>query len=152
MSMEMTWLDFQLSTDQNGRHIATRYFFRLFSEFPWNLVYTGFRGLRVYNHCPTETEATGAILVSSIVLIFSWMPWNLAYISFRDVLVYRHCLFSCAIQTEAVAAILILSLIFYYWHNVLQAVVSDFWTFGVTASAERFFSFLQHILVSGHTV
>ena len=31
---------------------------------------------------------------------------------------------------------MILSLIFYYWHNVLEAVLSDVWTFLVTASAE----------------
>ena len=36
-----------------------------------------------------------------------------------------HCPFSCAIQDEAIAVILILSLIFYYWHTVLEAVVSD---------------------------
>ena len=30
MSMEITWLDFQLSTDnQNGRHLATKFFFDL---------------------------------------------------------------------------------------------------------------------------
>ena len=29
MSMEMTWLDFQLSTDnQNGRQLATKFFFQ----------------------------------------------------------------------------------------------------------------------------
>ena len=39
MSMEMTWLEFQLSTDnQNGRHLAT-IFFNFFLEFPRNLVY-----------------------------------------------------------------------------------------------------------------
>ena len=28
MSLEMTWLDFQLSSDnQNGRHMATKFFF-----------------------------------------------------------------------------------------------------------------------------
>ena len=31
MSMEMTWLDFQLSTDmQNGRHLATNFFSIIF--------------------------------------------------------------------------------------------------------------------------
>ena len=35
---------------------------------------------------------------------------------------------------------LILSLIFFYWHNVLEAVVSDLWTFRVTALAEGFLS------------
>ena len=40
------------------------------------------------------------------------------------------------IQTEAIAAILILSLIFDYWHNELKAVVSDLWILRVTASAE----------------
>ena len=40
MSMEMTWLEFQLSTDnQNGRHLAINFFFTFFSEFPRNLVY-----------------------------------------------------------------------------------------------------------------
>ena len=43
---------------------------------------------------------------------------------------------------EAIAAILILSLIFYYWHNVLEAVVSDSLTFLVSASAEGCFSAL----------
>ena len=40
MSMEMTWLDFQLSTEnQNGRHLAMKiYFFTFFSDFPQNLV------------------------------------------------------------------------------------------------------------------
>ena len=55
MGMEMTWLDFQLSTEnQNGRHLAINFFFFLlfFSDFPQNLVYIGFRGLRVYWHCP----------------------------------------------------------------------------------------------------
>ena len=45
MSMEMTWLDFQLSTDnQNGRHLAIIIIFFFFSDFPQNLVYIGFRG------------------------------------------------------------------------------------------------------------
>ena len=38
---EITWLDFQLSTDnQNGRHLATEFFFDLifFSDFSQNLV------------------------------------------------------------------------------------------------------------------
>ena len=65
MSMEMTWLDFQLSTDnQNDRHLAIKIF--IFSDFPRNLVYIGFRGLRVYWLCPfscaTENEAMAAIL------------------------------------------------------------------------------------------
>ena len=34
MSMEMTWLDFQLSTDnQNGRHLATKFFFLTLTTF-----------------------------------------------------------------------------------------------------------------------
>ena len=100
MSMEMTWLEFQLSANnQNGRLWRLTFFFiQFFSEFSWNLV-----GL---------------------------------YIGFRGLWVYRHCLFSCAIQTEAIAAILILLFIFDYWHLVLEAVVSDLWTFRVTASAE----------------
>ena len=51
MSMEMTQLDFQLSTEnQNGRHLAIRiiFFQFFFLDFPRNLVYIGFRGLRVY--------------------------------------------------------------------------------------------------------
>ena len=60
----------------------------------------------------------------------------MAYIGFRSLRVYWHCPFSCAIETEAIAAILILSLIFDYWHNVLGAVLSDSWTFEVTASTE----------------
>ena len=40
MSMEITWLDFQLSTDnQNGRHLATNFFCNFFLEFSQNLVY-----------------------------------------------------------------------------------------------------------------
>ena len=40
MSMEITWLDFQLSTDnQNGRHLATNFFQLFFLDFPRNLVY-----------------------------------------------------------------------------------------------------------------
>ena len=41
MSMEMTWLEFQLSPDnQNGRHLATNFFLKLFfSELPQNLVH-----------------------------------------------------------------------------------------------------------------
>ena len=50
-------------------------------------------------------------------------------------LVHWHCQFSCGIQTEDIGAILNLSLI-YYRHNILEAVVSDLWTFRVTASAE----------------
>ena len=57
------------------------------------------------------------------------MPSNLAYIYFRGLRVYWHGPFLCAIQTESIAAIMILSLIFYYWHNVLEAVVSDLLTF-----------------------
>ena len=51
------------------------------------------------------------------------------YVGFQGLRVYWHCPFSCAVQTKAIAAILILSLIFYYWHNVLEAVMSDLWTF-----------------------
>ena len=40
------------------------------------------------------------------------------YIGFQGLRVYWHCPFSCAIQTLDIAAILILSLIFYYWHNI----------------------------------
>ena len=67
MSMEMTWLDFQLSTDnQNGRHLAT-FFFRIPSKHG-----IGLRGLRVYQYCPfsceTENEAVAAILFLSILM------------------------------------------------------------------------------------
>ena len=34
MSMVMTWLDFQLSTDNQN--------FEFFSDFPWNMVYMGY--------------------------------------------------------------------------------------------------------------
>ena len=40
---------------------------------------------------------------------------------------FMHLSFSCAIKSEAIAAILILSLIFHYCHNILEAVVSDLW-------------------------
>ena len=64
MSMEITLLDFQLSTE-NQTGLRTKFFF--FSEFPWNVVYICFRGLRVYWHCPfscvTENEAMVAILI-----------------------------------------------------------------------------------------
>ena len=68
MSMEMTWLDFQLSTEnQNGRHLAINFFFYFFSDFLRNLVCIGFRGLRVYWHCPfqcaTKNEPMAAILI-----------------------------------------------------------------------------------------
>ena len=53
------------------------------------------------------------------------MPSNLAYLGFRGLRNYWHCPFSFAIQTEDIAAIMILLLISYYWHNVLEAVVSD---------------------------
>ena len=90
-------------------------------------------------------------------LIFRMVLWNLVYIGDwvcesigivrfhvrlgtrlrRPSRVYLHCPFSCAIQNEAIAAILILPLVFYYWYTVLAAVVSDLlpW-FLVTASAE----------------
>ena len=51
------------------------------------------------------------------------MPWNLAYIGFRGLRVYWHYPYLFAIKTEDIhdiAAILILSLIFCYWHNVLE--------------------------------
>ena len=48
------------------------FFFDFFSDFPRNLVYIGFRCLRVYWHCPfsceTENEAAAAILVLSILI------------------------------------------------------------------------------------
>ena len=72
MSMEMTWLQFQLSSDnQNGRHLI---FFQLFfknSLETW-YIHIGFWGLRVYYLCPfsceTENEAAAAILVLSILI------------------------------------------------------------------------------------
>ena len=53
MSMEMTWLEFQLLTDnQNSRHLAIKiiifYFFFRLSSKPG--IYIDFRGLRVYWH------------------------------------------------------------------------------------------------------
>ena len=69
-------------------------------------------------------------------------------IGFRGLQVYWHCPFSCTIKTVAIAAILISSLIFYYWNNVLEAVMSDLLTFWVTLSAEGCLSactvFLAH--------
>ena len=70
MSMEITSLDFQLSTDnQNGRHLATNFFFGLIF-FSLNSLATwsnSFQGLRVCWHFPfsraTENEAMGAIFI-----------------------------------------------------------------------------------------
>ena len=67
MSMEITWLDFQLSTDnQNGRQLATN-FFHNSPIYTINLVYMGFQGLRVCWRCPfsraTENEAMAAIFI-----------------------------------------------------------------------------------------
>ena len=64
MSVEITWSDFQLSSDnQNGRHLATNFFFKL----NWNLVYIGFQGLRVCWHYSfsraIENEAMAAIFI-----------------------------------------------------------------------------------------
>ena len=110
-SMEMTWLDLQLSTDkQNGRHLATNFFstyFFIFSEFLWNLVCRPivFRGLRVYWHCPfsceTENEAASAILLLSILIKRFYFQLNALKpdIVFRGLRVYWHCPFSCTIQT-----------------------------------------------------
>ena len=66
MSMEITWLDFQLSTDnQNGRHLATEFFFHNSLE-TWYII-IGFQGLRVCWHYPfsraTENEAMAAIFI-----------------------------------------------------------------------------------------
>ena len=60
---EMTWFDFQLSTDnQNSRRDF--FFFRILVK-PG--IYIGFRGVRVYWHCPflcvTEKKAVSAILI-----------------------------------------------------------------------------------------
>ena len=41
-------------------------------------------------------------------------------------------------KNKAIAAILISSFIFDFNNNVLKAVVSDLWTFSVTASAEGY--------------
>ena len=60
MSMEMTWLEFQLSTDnQNGRHLTTNFFSTFFSEFPRNLASFS---------CETKNEAAAAIFVLSILI------------------------------------------------------------------------------------
>ena len=50
MSMEMTWLEFQLSTDkQNVRHLATNFCSNFFFRIPPKPgIYIGLRGLRVY--------------------------------------------------------------------------------------------------------
>ena len=79
-----------------------------------------------------------AILVSSILINPSYFQLNAFKpgIGFRGLRVFWHCPCSCAIQTEDIAAILILSLIFYYWHNVMEADVSDLWIFRVIASAD----------------
>ena len=81
-----------------------------------------------------------AILVLAILINHSYLQLNALkpgiYICFLGLRLYWHCPFSCVFQTEDIAAILILSLIFYYWHNILGAVVSHLWTFRVTASAE----------------
>ena len=70
--------------------------------------------------------------------------------------VYSHCPFACAAQNEAIAAILILSLVFYL-HTVLAAVVSDFWPFcffqvALTPSEQMFLVrvCLQIIIFSTH--
>ena len=48
MSMEMTWLEFQLSTDnQNSRHLATN-FLNFFFRIPSKPGLYRLRGLRVY--------------------------------------------------------------------------------------------------------
>ena len=50
MSMEMTLLEFQLSTDnQNGHHLAIYFFFNFFFRIPSKPgIYIDFRGLHVY--------------------------------------------------------------------------------------------------------
>ena len=63
MSMEITRLEFQLSTDnQNGSHLATNYFSTFFFRIsPKPAIYIGLRG-------ETEKEAGVAILVLSILI------------------------------------------------------------------------------------
>ena len=47
MSMEITWFDSQLSTEnQNGRHLAIKKILKLFLDFPRNLVY-----IKVFGVC-----------------------------------------------------------------------------------------------------
>ena len=70
MSMEITWLDFQLSTDnQNGRHLATTFFFSTYFFFIISLkpgIYR-FSGSVSLLHYPfsraTENEAMAAIFI-----------------------------------------------------------------------------------------
>ena len=69
---------------------------------PGNLAYNniGFRGLRVYRHCPfsraTENDALGAILILSILINHCYFQFDTWYICLRGVRVYWHCPFSCA--------------------------------------------------------
>ena len=84
MSMEITWLDFQLSTDnQNGRHLATNFFSSFFLRIPSKPgIYIGFWGLRVYWYCPfsceTENEAAAAIFNKSFLFLINCLEtWHI---------------------------------------------------------------------------
>ena len=136
MSMDMTWLDFQLS---NQQWPAIFFLDTLFCEFvfletceTWDICFSG-----------------SVILLSLSVLLWDWKlgycghfdfvnfnnsfsgkcleTWRISF--FRGLRVHWHCAFLCAIQARAIAAILISSLTFGYWHSVLDAVLSDLWTF-----------------------
>ena len=64
MSMEITWLDFQLSTDnQNGRHLATNFFF-IIPLKPGIYRFSGSASLLALSVSrATENEAMAAIFI-----------------------------------------------------------------------------------------
>ena len=75
MCMEMTWLQFQLSTDnQNGCQVAN--FFQLFfqnSIETWYIYrFLGSASLLVLFSCETENEAAADILVLSLLINLSY--------------------------------------------------------------------------------
>ena len=72
MSMEMTWLEFQLSIDnQNGRYLATNFFLQNSLE-TWYIWVFGVCGAisntRYPFLCEIENEAAAAILVLLILI------------------------------------------------------------------------------------
>ena len=69
------------------------------------------------------------------------MPWLKSgiYVFLGSESLLASSVFMCN-PNRGYAAILILSIIFDYWHNVLEAVVSDLWTFWVTGSDEGYLS------------
>ena len=137
------WPDKIFTDNENGRFLAI--FFLggriYFSESPWNLVYRpiSFQGLRVYYHCPfsyeTENEATAAILVYQIILLNrSYFQLNALkpgiYSFSRSIGIVRfHVRSKPRLERPSW---------FYHCSSiiiVLERVVSDLWTFWVTASA-----------------